>query len=209
MEKIKVKQFCEEYSNRATESLKKQYLRDALKITPYVSIIKKDAYAQIIVNRSMYEQEDYVNENGETKRHSTGRIKVNSVAQYVQFCRFVIELYTNLDIGKGDFIEEYDALSSTGLMDMLIIGSDNTEPLIPVNEIREFRTILDMKVKDAITNSYEPHAFISNQVERFGTLTGTILKPVLDKIAAEIESMDEIKIEKLMKAIDKGIKRIK
>lgn len=41
MNKITIKTFCKEYNNRANDTLKKQYIKDNLEITPYVSFVKK------------------------------------------------------------------------------------------------------------------------------------------------------------------------
>ena len=60
-----------------------------------------------------------------------------------------------------------------------------------------------------MTNQYETHSFISNQVERFGTLIGVTLKPVLEKISDQIESMDEKDIEKFANKFEKLLKRVK
>ena len=46
----KIKEFCENYKNRATDKLKNDYLKENLKITTYLPFIKKDALAQNIVN---------------------------------------------------------------------------------------------------------------------------------------------------------------
>ena len=79
----------------------------------------------------------------------------------------------------------------------------------PEKEIAEFKMICDMKKSDLLQNKYENHAFIADQVDRFGTLIGVTLKPVLDKLATELESMDDSKIEKLSKTLEKGLKRVK
>ena len=81
--------------------------------------------------------------------------------------------------------------------------------MIPEKEITEFKMICDMKKSDMLQNKYENHAFIADQVDRFGTLIGVTLKPVLDKLATELENMDDSKIEKLSKALERGLKRIK
>ena len=51
MKKISIKTFCKEYNNRATDSLKKQYIKDNLEITAYVPFITKDA---LINNKNSY-----------------------------------------------------------------------------------------------------------------------------------------------------------
>ena len=38
-----------------------------------------------------------------------------------------------------------------------------------------------MTVDDLLTNEYEAHSFIRNQVERFGSLIGTTIKPLIDQ----------------------------
>ena len=121
---MRLLEFVERYNNTANNTLREQLL-SKIKITPYVSFIKKDAYAQLIVDKTTFEQEAY-DDNGVTKYRKTDKIRVNSVAQYVQFCRAVIELYTDLEIDEDDkgFINGYDALKSSGLLDILMVGSD-------------------------------------------------------------------------------------
>ena len=134
---MKILEFVERYNNMATQQLKDRFIKEKVKITPYVSIIKKDAYAQLIVDKTTFEQEAY-DDNGKTKYRKTDKIRINSVAQYIQFCRAVIELYTDLEIEDGSFIKEYDALKSSGLLDILMVGFDKADPLIPMCELSEF-----------------------------------------------------------------------
>ena len=81
--------------------------------------------------------------------------------------------------------------------------------MIPEKEITEFKMICDMKKDDIIFNQSTPKAFINQQIERVSTIFGVTLKPVLDKLATELENMDEKDIEKLSKALERGLKRIK
>ena len=81
--------------------------------------------------------------------------------------------------------------------------------LIPAKEISELRGMIDLKQRDTITNQYEIHSYISNQIERITEVGSVILKPVLDKLTTELENMDEKDIEKLSKALERGLKRIK
>lgn len=177
---MKLLEFVEKYNNTANSSLKEQLL-SKIKITPYVSIIKKDAYAQLIVDKTTFEQEAY-DDNGVTKYRKTDKIKVNSVAQYVQFCRAVIELYTDLEINEDDkgFIKGYDALKSSGLLDILMVGSDKADPLIPVSELGEFKTILTMKQSDTQFNETTTQAFISKQIRKISDLANVTLAPLMD-----------------------------
>ena len=196
---MKLLEFVEKYNNMANNTLKEQLL-SKIKITPYISIIKKDTYAQLIVNRTMFEQEAY-DDNGTTKYRKTDKIRINSVAQYVQFCRAVIELYTDLEIDEDDkgFIKGYDALKSSGLLDILMVGSDKADPLIPMSELSEFKTILTMKQSDTQFNETTTQAFISKQIGRISDLENATLTPLLDVVS---KKLDEIPKEDLDKVIE-------
>lgn len=196
---MKLLEFVEKYNNMANNALKEQLL-SKIKITPYVSIIKKDAYAKLIVDKTTFEQEAY-DDNGKTKYRKTDKIRVNSVAQYIQFCRAVIELYTDLEIDDDDkgFIKGYDALKSSGLLDILMVGSDKTDPLIPISELSEFKTILTMKQSDTQFNETTTQAFISKQIGRISDLANATLAPLMDVVS---KKLDEIPKEDLDKVIE-------
>ena len=201
---MKLLEFVEKYNNTANSSLKEQLL-SKIKITPYVSIIKKDAYAHLIVNRTMFEQESY-DDNGVTKYRKTDKIRVNSVAQYVQFCRAVIELYTDLEIDKDDkgFIKGYDALKSSGLLDILMVGSDKADPLIPMSELSEFKTILTMKQSDTQFNETTTQAFISKQIGRISDLANATLTPLVDVVSKKLEEIPKEDLDKIAEFAKNG-----
>lgn len=196
---MRLLEFVEKYNNTANSSLKEQSL-SKIKITPYVSIIKKEVYAQLIVDKTTFEQEAY-DDNGVTKYRKTDKIRVNSVAQYVQFCRAVIELYTDLEIDEDDkgFIKGYDALKSSGLLDILMVGSDKADPLIPMSELSEFKTILTMKQSDTQFNETITQAFISKQIGRISDLANATLTPFMDVVS---KKLDEIPKEDLDKVVE-------
>lgn len=196
---MKLLEFVEKYNNTANNTLKEQLL-SKIKITPYVSIIKKDAYAQLIVDKTTFEQESY-DDNGETMYRKTDKIRINSVAQYIQFCRAVIELYTDLEIDEDDkgFIKGYDALKSSGLLDVLMVGSDKVDPLIPISELSEFKTILTMKQSDTQFNETTTQAFISKQIGRISDLANATLTPLMDVVS---KKLDEIPKEDLDKVVE-------
>ena len=205
---MKIKEFCKEYSNRI-DKLKGDYLKENLKITTYLPFIKKDALAQNIVNATTYKFEDYTKEDGTTGRRRTNQIQVNSTAQMLLFYRVIIENYTDLEVETEGFYEEYDALNESGVLFELTADFEGHLSLIPAREISELRGMVDLKQRDIMTNQYEIHSYISNQIERITEVGSVVLKPVLDKLATELENMDDSKIEKLSKALERGSKRIK
>lgn len=201
---MKLLEFVEKYNDMANNTLKEQLL-SKIKITPYVSIIKKDAYAQLIVDKTTFEQEAY-DDNGVTKYRKTDKIRVNSVGQYVQFCRAVIELYTDLEIDDDDkgFIKGYDALKSSGLLDILMVGSDKTDPLIPMSELSEFKTILSMKQSDVQFNETTTQAFISKQIGRISDLTNATLTPLMDVVSKKLDEIPKEDLDKVVEFAKKG-----
>ena len=202
---MKILEFVERYNNMATQQLKDRFVKDEVKITPYISIIKKDAYAQLIVDKTTFEQETY-NDNGETKYRKTDKIRINSVAQYIQFCRAVIELYTDLEIDEDDkgFINGYDALKSSGLLDILMVGSDNAYPLIPMSELNEFKTILTMKQSDTQFNETTTQAFVGKQIERISDLANATLTPLTDVVRKKLDEIPKEDLDKIVEFAKKG-----
>lgn len=194
---MKILEFVERYNNMETQQLKDRFVKEKIKITPYVSIIKKDAYAQLIVDKTTFEQEAY-DDNGKTKYRKTDKIRINSVAQYVQFCRAVIELYTDLEIEDGSFIKEYDALKSSGLLDILMVGSDKADPLIPMSELSEFKTILTMKQSDTQFNETTTQAFINKQIGRISDLANATLTPLMDVVNKKLDSLSNDELRKIL-----------
>lgn len=195
---MKIKEFCEKYNKMATQALKEKFVKDNLKITSYVPFITKDALVNNLLNLTMIDKR-------------TCNVKLNSSAEYLLMTRILIENYTNLTVETDGFYEEYDELKKSGLFNILLVGSDATDtaPLIPYEEIVEFKHLLSIKKADYMANYSTPQAFISNQIERITTIGSATLKPVFDKIANELANMDDAKIEKIIKVLDKDLKRVK
>ena len=188
MKKITIKTFCKEYNNRVNDTLKKQYIKDNLEITPYVPFIKKDALISNLLKETMIDKE-------------TGNVKVNSSAEYLLMTRILVENYTNLTVETEGFYEEYDELKRSGVFDILIITDERNGrcSLIPAEEIAEFKFLLAQKKNDIFTNRYEIHNFITEQVDRFKALGETTLTPLMDVVS---KKLDEIPKEDLDKVVE-------
>ena len=191
IKKIGIKQFCKEYKNRVPQ-MQDSYIKDNLVITPYVPFVRKDALADILVKRSTYEYENYTKEDGTVGSRPTDKIKVNSVVQYILFCRVIIENYTNLTVETEGFFEEYDALKECGLLDKLMISTETRTSLIPIDEIAEFRSLISMKQSDIMTNYCEPHNYVNSLVERFGDIIDVLAKPIMDKAMEQMSKTENI-----------------
>lgn len=186
-----IKEFCEKYNNIATKQLKDQCIKDNLKITPYVPFVKKDALIANLLKITMIDKE-------------TGNIKVNSSAEYLLITRIFIENYTNLTVETKGFFEEYDELKKSGLFDILLIGNDITAPLIPYEEIAEFKHLLSIKKSDILQNKYEIHSFITEQVERFKALGEATLTPLMDVVSKKLDEIPKEELDKIIEFAKKG-----
>ena len=191
IKKIGIKQFCKEYKNRVPQ-MQDSYIKDNLVITSYIPFVRKDALADILVKRSTYEYENYTKEDGTVGSRPTDKIKVNSVVQYILFCRVIIENYTNLTVETEGFFEEYDALKECGLLDKLMISTETRTSLIPIDEIAEFRSLISMKQSDIMTNYCEPHNYVNSLVERFGDIIDVLAKPIMDKAMEQMSKTENI-----------------
>lgn len=184
-----IKEFTEKYSAIATDRLKEDYLKDNLHIKTYLPFLTKVTLADKLAKVTTLDKD-------------TDNINLKSDVNYLLFCRMIIEQYTDLQVETEGFYEEYDLLNESGLLDKIM-------QMIPEKEIKEFKMIVDMKKDDLLFNQSTPKAFINQQIERITNIASVTLKPVLDKLATELENMDDSKIEKLSKVLEKGLKRIK
>ena len=184
-----IKIFVNEYNNIATDRLKEDYLKDNLHIKSYLPFLKKVTLADKLAKVTTLDKD-------------TGNVNVKSDANYLLFCRMIIEQYTDLQIETEGFYEEYDLLNESGLLDKIM-------QMIPEKEISEFKMLCDMKKEDLLFNQSTPKAFINQQVERVSTILGVTLKPVLEKISEQIENMSEEDVEKFASKFEKLLKRVK
>ena len=191
IKKIGIKQFCKEYNNRVPQ-MRENYIKENLVITPYVPFVKKDVLAQKLVDLTTYKYEDYTKEDGTIGRRKTDTIQVNSTIQYLLFCRLIIENYTSLTVETEGFFEEYDALKSSGLLDRLMIDTEASDSLIPMNEIAELRSLVSMKQSDIMTNYCEPHNYVNSLVERFGNIIDVLAKPIMDKAMEQMNKGENV-----------------
>lgn len=192
MNKITIKTFCKEYSNRVNDTLKKQYIKDNLEIISYVPFVKKDALISNLLKATMIDKE-------------TDNVKVNSSAEYLLMTRILIENYTNLTVETDGFYEEYDELKKSGLFNILLVGNDTTAPLIPIEEITEFKFLLSQKKADVMTNRYEIHSFIAEQVDKIKTLGETTLTPLVEVVSKKLDEIPKEDLEsKILEFAKKG-----
>ena len=181
---IKLNTFITMYKIRKTDEEKLEFIKEHIK-SDYIPFEKKADVAKAIIQASYYVNEKDINDNDIKKFH------VDSVAKYMLTCMSIIDLYTDIERNKneGKMLEDFNVLNEYGIFDVLI---QNIQP----RELKEFNMIIQMTADDLLTNEYEMHSFIRNQVERFGTLISTAVKPFIDQF-------DENTIKDLLSQINK------
>lgn len=186
MNEITIKNFIEKYNKLTTDSQKERYIKEKIIITKYVPFVRKMTRAKNLAKITMIDK-------------NTSNIRINSMTHYLFFIKTLIEEYTNLISESPSFADEYDMLKQSGFLDRLILKVDGKEPLIDSAELEEFKQIVNMAKSDLLDNEYEPHAFISGQINRLKAIGEVALTPLVDVIS---KKLDEIPKEDLDKVVE-------
>ena len=167
----KLTAFITAFKFRKTQEEKESFVREHIK-NEYVPYEKKQAVAEAIVKASYW-----------AKDGDREYLHINSAAKYMLTCLSMVDLYTDIERNRGNSkaLEDFNTLNSYGVFDIIIKFADP-------KEIKEFDMVLQMACDDLIANEYENHAFIRNQVERFGKLISATLTPILEGL-----DLDKIK----------------
>ena len=175
---MKLTAFMTAYKFKKTDEDKDAMVREHVK-HEYMPIEKKVAAAQRILDSSYRKK---VKDPDGTEREV---LFIDSVGEYMLTCITMIDLYTDIERSKGDgkVLEEFNTMNAAGIIDRVIAAMDQ-------RELKEFNMILKMTRDDLMANEYENHAFVREQVERFGTLIGTAFAPVLAQL--DTDKIEEI-----------------
>lgn len=86
-----------------------------------------------------------------------------------------------------------------------MVGSDKTDPLIPMSELSEFKTILSMKQSDVQFNETTTQAFISKQIGRISDLVNATLTPLVNVVSNKLDEIPKEDLEgKILEFVKKG-----
>lgn len=181
---MKLSAFMTAIKFRKTPEEKEKIVREHMK-NEYVSYEKKADIAKAIIDNCYWTEIKDANGNLNKVFH------IDSVAKHMCTCMALVDLYTDIERQKSDgkMLEDFNTLNGSGLLDMILSNIDQ-------RELKEFNMVLQMVGDDEITNEYENHAFIAQQVERFGTLTGNVLLPIVSQLDLNKlkEIMDQINV---------------
>ena len=184
---ITIDRLIENYLKRTSTKMKEEYLKAEIKVRPYVGYGTKVFLANTIINTTCLKD---------------GRVHIDSCKKYLLYVFSLIDTYTNIEVDSKNWLLQYDRLDSLNLIEPILA-------LIPEKEVVTFKTILDMKLDDLMTNRYGVHAYVDEQMERFNAIApeiGKAFSPLIDKLNKQIESLDESKIEKMISKFGKFVK---
>lgn len=198
---MKILEFVNGYKEITTDKAKENYFKKNVNIKTYLPILNKITIAERIADVVCFEYEKYITESGEEKSRSTMNVQVNTPVQYLLTCRAIVENYTDLEIEDTSFYKEFDALQENGIMDKILCT-------IPNDELKNFEAIVNMKREDILYNHGTVKGFISDKVERIVMISSTVLKPAMEKIATELQNMDDDKIMKLSDRFSKVMEKV-
>lgn len=179
------------------EADKVDYIKKNIKSESYVPWAEKVTLATNVVNATTYNLEK--KEDGTFS--PTNNIKVDSNNRFVLFVVRVIQKWTNIEISEN-VMQDFDDLNRLGVIG-IIMNPENE--IIPARELNEFNTICESCYSDAMTNAYEPHAYISNQVTRIIDVAKVLIEPLVEKVA----NMDDKDFAKFVGTLDKAASRFR
>ena len=175
------------YLKRTSTKMKEEYLKTVIKVKPYIGYGIKIFLADTIIKTSCLKE---------------GRVYIDSCKKYMLYIYALIDTYTNIEINQKEWMSQHDRLDSLGLIEPILA-------LIPEKERSTFKTILDMKLDDLMTNRYGIYAYIDEQMDRaakIATEIGKAFGPLIEKLSKQIETLDENKIEKMLNKFGRFIK---
>lgn len=169
MIEIDIKDFVNKYSKFNTATAKETYLKTAVKFVDYMNFeIVEVLCDQILANSCM---------------DKNGNVKVDTCKKYLMYIYTIFDQYTNITVHSDKWLEEFNLLSKAGLVEAVC-------QLMPENLITTLDSVLKMRTDDMMTNYYEPHAFISNQVLKYAPMIHGVIDKFLngvEKISKEVD----------------------
>ncbi len=166
---IEVKDFVDRYTKFNTTTAKESYLKTAVKFVDYMNFeIVEVLCDQILANSCM---------------DKNGNVKVDTCKKYLMYIYTIFSQYTNITVHSDKWLEEFNLLSKAGLVEAVC-------QLMPESLITTLDSVLKMKTDDMMTNYYEPHAFISNQIIKYVPMIHGVIDKFLEgveKISKEVD----------------------
>lgn len=174
---ISVKEFVKTIKNRASEDARRVYIEGTLAVKDYERYEVVCAICDQIIANSYFTTD--------------GQFKVDSCKKYLLYVSALLNTYTNIKFDENDMLGDFNLLQRYGLIDVII-------NYIPEAQVAMFDSVLNMKSNDIMTNYYEPHAFVKEQLVKFAPLIHGWIESFLGAAEEMIKDIDVNKIKGLI-----------
>ena len=171
---VTVKEFVKSLTNRSSDDARRVYLEGTLAVRDYERYEVVCAICDQIIASSYFT--------------ANGQFRVDSCKKYLLYVSALLNTYTNIKFDENDALGDFNLLQRYGLVDVII-------SYIPEAQVAMFDSVLNMKSNDMMTNYYEPHAFVREQVVKFAPLIHGWIESFLgaaEEVVGEID-MDKVK----------------
>lgn len=174
---VSVKEFVKTIKNRASEDARRVYIEGTLAVKDYERYEVVCAICDQIIANSYFTTD--------------GQFKVDSCKKYLLYVSALLNTYTNIRFDENDMLGDFNLLQRYGLIDVII-------NYIPEAQVAMFDSVLNMKSNDIMTNYYEPHAFVKEQLVKFAPLIHGWIESFLGAAEEMIKDIDVNKIKGLI-----------
>lgn len=174
---ISVKEFVKTIKNRASEDARRVYIEGTLAVKDYERYEVVCAICDQIIANSYFTTD--------------GQFKVDSCKKYLLYVSALLNTYTNIRFDENDMLGDFNLLQRYGLIDVII-------NYIPEAQVAMFDSVLNMKSNDIMTNYYEPHAFVKEQLVKFAPFIHGWIESFLGAAEEMIKDIDVNKIKGLI-----------
>lgn len=174
---VSVKEFVKTIKNRASEDARRVYIEGTLAVKDYERYEVVCAICDQIIANSYFTTD--------------GQFKVDSCKKYLLYVSALLNTYTNIKFDENDMLGDFNLLQRYGLIDVII-------NYIPESQVAMFDSVLNMKSNDIMTNYYEPHAFVKEQLVKFAPLIHGWIESFLGAAEEMIKDIDVNKIKGLI-----------
>lgn len=183
MDKITVKELVDEYNSLSDEGEEKfYYLVNTVEIKNYAPWSSIVTLAKAIVEASCFDE----NHN----------IHVDSPKKDLLTLVGMFTLYTNIEFDQTNVVNDYDLLAENRLTSWLL------DRISPWNK-PSLEEIVKMTYEDAITNAYEPHAFITKKLMDMWPHISEAVMPLINKASDALDKVDENTFKEIVQTINR------
>ena len=174
---VSVKEFVKALTNRSSDDARRVYLEGTLAVKDYERYEVVCAICDQIIASSYFTAD--------------GQFKVDSCKKYLMYVSALLNTYTNIRFDESDALGDFNLLQRYGLVDVII-------NYIPDAQVAMFDSVLNMKSNDLMTNYYEPHAFVREQVIKFAPLIHGWIDSFLSVAEDVIKEIDINKVQEIV-----------